>query len=67
MSIRQAGPFAGQRRDLVTFGDPETSRLKTQFSSEGFLATRRLAGLTHDSRGFKFQQALPNKITYPNG
>ena len=33
-------------RDSVTFGDPETSRLQTQFASEGFLATRRLAGLT---------------------
>jgi len=31
MSIRQAEPFAGQRRDLVTFRDPEKTSLKNSF------------------------------------
>jgi len=38
--------FWWSHRELVTFRDPENSRLQTQFASECFLATRRLAGLT---------------------
>ncbi len=52
--IRQSKkPYLGQsfllwwsHRESVTFRDPETSRLKTQFSSEGFLENCRLAVLT---------------------
>jgi hypothetical protein len=52
-------------RELVTFRDPETSQLQTQFASEDFLANCRLAVLTRIGQsGFnsrkKYQRKNPS-------
>jgi len=50
-------------RDLVTFRDPENSRLQTQFASEYFLATRKLAGLTPEC---PIENSNPDQRKYKN-